>query len=269
VKATSPVRRAAAIVTSVAAMTLTTVLAPAAAHAADSEHYYIEIGGTGLTLPPPQCTTSYDDVNRHLDPASIRPVCYPASAGPFIGSDGSLGDALTALTKANVDSSVKTATHAVTAPNYDSSVNQGYQNALSVAEETYHQHPNARLTITGYSQGAQIADEVLQTIANGTDIPSSQVDGMLYADPMQPDTGIWAKAPKGWSALGFTSPGPGPAEFKGIPVERFCIYGDPICDARSPLNIPGYFTLHPTYPNPGGIITQTLPNDGGDGPQWK
>ncbi|MDH6124843.1 PE-PPE domain-containing protein [Kitasatospora sp. GP82] len=247
-KATSLIRRVTAVAASAAAMTLTTVLAPTAAHAAGAQHYYIEIGGTGATLPAPRCTSSYDAVNSQLPAGSYVPVCYPATAGPFIGTGG-----------LHLDS--------ITAPSFDSSVQQGYQNALKVAEDTYHAHPNARLTITGYSQGGQVADEVLQTIANGTDIPSSQVDGMLYADPMQRDTGIWAEIPKGLSALGFTSPGAGPVNFGSIPVERFCIHTDGVCDATSPMGIVGYFQLHPTYP--ANVIPQSLAQDGGNGIIWK
>lgn len=237
-----------------------TVAASTAAQADPINHYYIEIGGTGATPPPPQCTHSYDAVNNALPPGSDAiSVCYPATAGPFIGTNGPIVDLQTL--QVHPDS--------IGAPNYDSSVQQGYQNALKVAEDTHQAYPDARITITGYSQGAQAADEVLQTIANGgTDIPRSQVDGMLYADPMQPGTGVGTLLPRGVGALGFTSPGAGPAEFQGIPVERFCIHGDPVCDA-SLQNAPGYFSLHPLYPNAGNVISQTLAHDGGDGIQWR
>ncbi|MEU9455844.1 PE-PPE domain-containing protein [Streptomyces sp. NPDC048277] len=237
---------------------------PAAAHAADAEHYYIEIGGTGPTASTPDCpttTSSYNEGNKTLPPGSTAIlVCYPATAGPFIGTTGSLLDLTT----------LQFHPEALTAPNYDSSVQQGYQEALRVAEDTHRDHPDATITISGYSQGAQAADQVLQTIAGGgTGIPFSQVDGMLYADPMQPGTGLAAQIPKGWGVPGFTSAGAGPAEFNGIPVARYCIHGDPICDA-SLLNAGGYFKLHPLYPTAGNVITQTLATEhGGDGIKWR
>lgn len=261
---TSRIARVVRTAAVAAAMSAGTAVAfPSAAHAADAEHYYIEIGGTGPTSHVPECattTTSYDNANNalQLGDHAIK-VCYPATAGPFIGPNGPLVD-LTNL-QFHPDSA--------TAPNYDSSVQQGYQEGLRVAEGTHRDHPEATITITGYSQGAQAADEVLRTIANGgTSIPLSQVDGMLYADPMQPGTGFTAQVPKGWGVPGFTSPGAGPAEFNGIPVTRYCIHGDPVCDA-SLLNAPGYFSLHPKYPEAGNVIAQTLADHGGDGIQWR
>ncbi|MGG2460964.1 PE-PPE domain-containing protein [Streptomyces sp. RGM 3693] len=233
------VSRAAAVCASAAAMALGTVMAPAA-HADAPEHYYIEIGGTGNALPADQgCTRDYQAANAQLDGVPV-PVCYPATAGPFIGG--------------------------LTAPNYDASANEGYQRAMEKVDEVHRDHPDALLTITGYSQGAQIADQVLQTLVNRPDIPNSQVNGMLYADPMQPGTGFAARIPKGVGALGFTSPGAGPDNFGGIPVRRFCIHTDGVCDATSLESVGGYFTLHPTYP--ANYIPQTLKDNGRNGIQW-
>lgn len=211
-------------------------------------HYYIELGGTGASAPAPLCTTSYLSANLFLNGGIAVPVCYPASAGPVENGQGGLD---------------------LGAPSYDQSAAEGYQNLLNAVESTYHAHTDARLTIVGYSQGAQAADLVLQTIANGgTDIPRLQVDGMLYADPMQPGTGVGAVVPKGTSVLGLTSPGAGPVSFNGIPVARFCIHTDGICDATTLLSPLGYITEHPKYPEPGNIMTQTIAHDGADGIFW-
>lgn len=261
---TSRVARAVRTAAITAALAAGTAVAfPAAAHAADAEHYYIEIGGTGATAPTAGCpttTSSYNVGNETLPPGSTAIlVCYPATAGPFIGTSGPLLDGLTPHPDA------------LTAPNYDTSVRKGYDEALRVAKQTHTDHPDATITITGYSQGAQAADQVLQTIANGgTGIPRSQVDGMLYADPMQPGTGLATVIPKGWGIPGnFTSAGAGPAEFNGIPVARYCIHGDPICEA-SLLNASGYIERHPLYVQPGNVIAQTLATEhGGDGIKWR
>ncbi|MEU9112317.1 PE-PPE domain-containing protein [Streptomyces sp. NPDC048483] len=227
------------------------VVAPAVAQADDVHHYYLEVGGTGAAADEADgCTTSYGFANQHLDEGDqVVPVCYPASAGPWAGSKQFSPD--------------------INAPSYDASVEVGYKNLLAAAEETHRRDPNARLTIVGYSQGAQVADVVLQKIANNeTGVPRSQVNGMLYADPMQPGTGAAARVPKGVSAFGFTSPGAGPEEFPGVPVERFCIRGDGVCDATSLESILGYFTKHGNYPKDGNAMTRTIANDGGNGITW-
>ncbi|MFE6685768.1 PE-PPE domain-containing protein [Streptomyces sp. NPDC057743] len=259
---TSRTARAVRTAAMAAALTAGTAVAfPSAAHAAGAEHYYIEIGGTGPTDSGPGCPTiskSYNTANDrlHLGSSAVE-VCYPATAGPLIGVHGGL-----------VEPPLKFNPDALTAPAYDASVQLGYQKGLQAAEDTHRAHPGARLTITGYSQGAQAADEVLQKIASGsTGIPRNQVDGMLYADPMQPDTGLFARLPKGLGIPGLASVGaPGPVKFNGIPVKRYCIIGDPVCDLRAVTNAPGYFNLHWKYPD--SVIPKNLNQSGQDGVQW-
>ncbi|MEV0368910.1 PE-PPE domain-containing protein [Streptomyces sp. NPDC050636] len=225
-----------------------TAVAPTVAHADTVHHYYLEVGGTGSAADAPDCTSTYAIANKHLNGGIPVPVCYPASAGPWLNGH-------------NVPD--------VNAPSFDASVREGYRNLLATAEDTYRRDPGARFTIVGYSQGAQVADQVLQTIAKGgTDIPRSQVNGMLYSDPMQPDTGIWARVPQGWSALGFTSTGAGPAKFDGVPVQRFCIRTDLACDATSLQSVPGFLNQHPKYWQDGNVMAQTIGHDGGDGVVW-
>lgn len=183
-------------------------LVPGAARADAAPHrYYIEIGGTGSAADAPGCTTTYGFANRHLDGGTPVPVCYPASAGPWLNGRN---------------------TPDLTAPSYDSSVAQGYANLLAAVEETHRKDPTARLTIVGYSQGAQAADAVLEAIATGTTgVPRELVNGMLYADPKQPGTGMWAKVPRGVGVLGFTPTGPGPEKFPRCP-------GRPLLHPRRP-----------------------------------
>ncbi|GAA2686228.1 PE-PPE domain-containing protein [Streptomyces lunalinharesii] len=218
------------------------------AHAAPVHHYYLEIGGTGSAAPAPACTSTFAFANKHLNGGIPVPVCYPASAGPWLNGHNAPD---------------------IGAPSYDASVQEGYRNLLAAAEQTYHRDPHARFTIVGYSQGAQAADQVLRTIADGrTEIPRSQVNGMLYADPMQPGTGVWARVPQGWSALGFTSTGAAPAKYDGVPVRRFCIRTDLACDATSIQSVPGFLNQHPKYWQDGNVMTQTIGHDGGDGITW-
>ncbi|MEV5239693.1 PE-PPE domain-containing protein [Streptomyces cinnamoneus] len=241
-------KKAVGAVGAVAAMVAVTAIAPTVAHADPVHHYYLEVGGTGSAAPSPDCTSTFAIANKHLNGGIPVPVCYPASAGPWLNGR-------------NVPD--------VTAPSFDASVREGYRNLLTTAQETHRRDPAARLTIVGYSQGAHVADLVLQKIAEGdTGIPRSQVNGMLYADPLQPGTGIWSLLPKGWSALGFTSPGAGPAKFNGIPVQRFCIRTDGVCDATSLRSVAGFLNQHPKYWQEGNVIAQTIGHDGGDGVVW-
>ncbi|MGV9557467.1 PE-PPE domain-containing protein [Streptomyces sp. NPDC003522] len=236
---------------------LTTVLAAAAAltptvaHAEEApHHYYIELGGTGAAADAPGCTITFGYANRHLDGGTPVPVCYPASAGPWLNGRN---------------------TPDLFAASYDSSVAQGYTNLLAAVEKTHREDPAARLTIVGYSQGAQAADAVLETIASGTTgIPRELVNGMLYADPKQPGTGLWAKVPRGVGALGLTSTGPGPERFAGIPVARFCIRGDLACDATTPVAAFDFFLTgtHGRYVLDGNVMTRTIARDGLDGIFW-
>ncbi|MEU7137500.1 PE-PPE domain-containing protein [Streptomyces sp. NPDC046261] len=231
-----------------ATMVALTAITPAAAHADPVRHYYLEIGGTGSAAPAPDCTSTFAIANKHLNGGIPVPVCYPASAGPWLNGR-------------NVPD--------LTAPSFDVSVREGYRNLLAAAEETHRRDPNARLTIVGYSQGAHVADLVLQTIAKGdTGIPRSQVNGKLYADPLQPGTGIWAQLPKGWSAFGFTSPGAGPVKFDGIPVQRYCIRTDGVCDATSLKSIGGFLKQHPKYWQEGNVIAKTIGQEAGEGIFW-
>ncbi|HEY9411745.1 MAG TPA: PE-PPE domain-containing protein [Jiangellaceae bacterium] len=248
-----------------AAVMMIAVGAPSAA--ADPEgqnHYYIEVGGTGSALPHPDCTSTYQAVNERLRAQGDIPVpvCYAASFWPFIGSDN--------------------AQPAPFAPTYDESVQDGWRNGngdpmpsgvaetLRVATETHRNDPSARITIVGYSQGADVADRVLEKIANNeTEIPRELVNGKLYADPRQPETGLWRFLPVGTHVpvIRLTSPGLGPVDFPGMEVERHCIQTDGICDATTLEGIGGYFVQHPRYQEPGGIIDRTI-DTGGNGVVW-
>jgi PE-PPE domain len=250
-KHTGPARRLKAVLAAAAlALTGAAITPTAAAHAEPAHTYYIEIGGTGSSTDAPTCTTTFLSANQHLDPHDVVPVCYPASGGPFVGSHNEMP--------------------APFATGFGDSADQGYRNALVALENTYRADPAAHFTIAGYSQGAWVADLLLQSVsANGTAVPRSQVDGMLYSDPMQPDTGLWHLAPKG-TLIPFVaySPGTGPQDFPGVPVRRFCIKTDGVCDATTLDAVGGLVAQHPRYFQPGSIIETTLRDHGGSGTTW-
>ncbi|WP_203663518.1 PE-PPE domain-containing protein [Actinocatenispora rupis] len=243
-------RRVGALVASAVAVVAAVGTWAGPSYAAGSDHYYIEAGGTGsVPVDGKGCTVTYGYANRRLDGGIAVPVCYPASGGPFVGPHNEMPD--------------------LSATGFDESVRLGYKAMLAAVEETHRAHPDATITIVGYSQGAWVGDLVLQTLASGaTDVPKKQVNGMLYADPMQPGTGLWATVPKGVGLAGVTSPGPGPETFDGIHVRRFCIHTDGVCDATSLRSIEGLLANHPRYPQENGILPQTIAADGGDGIRW-
>lgn len=238
---------AAAVATAAAALAVVTGVQVAQADA--TTRYYVEIGGTGASAAAPDCTRTYGYANQHLGDGIAVPICYPASFGPLQGGDGSIP--------------------APNAPRYDDSVKQGVEETLRKIGEIHRDDPGARITVVGYSQGADVGDRVLEKIAGGeTDIPAEIMSGKLYADPRQPDTGIWAKIPAGTSIEGITSPGAGPAEFPGMQVERHCITKDGVCDATSLDSFRGYFQDHPKYPAENGIIPSTITADAANGVVW-
>lgn len=234
-----------------------------------ANHYYLEISGTGAGDPRGcngRATTdyvgNYGFANQHLNGGIPVGVCYPATIGPFLGNGYKPDPA---------------------APPLDYSVTVGVTNTLKALEEQYRKDPGARFTIVGFSQGAEVGDIALQKIAHGaTGVPKSHIDGMLYGDPMQPGTGVWSNTfPKGFSVpfAGITSPGAGPAGFPGVPVKRFCIRTDGICDGpalrpdvssaqATVQSIVGFFQQHGRYPLDGGVIVKTIANDGGNGIFW-
>ncbi|MGH8794798.1 MAG: PE-PPE domain-containing protein [Stackebrandtia sp.] len=214
-----------------------------------SNHYYVEVGGTGSAVEAPECTSTYRAANEHLNGGIAVPVCYPASVGPFVGSDNSMP--------------------APDAPSYDDSVKVGYDNLLQTITDTHRNDPGAHITVVGFSQGADVANRVLETVSKGeTEVPREQVSGKLYADPRQPGTGFWSLVPAGTSVVGATSPGAGPAEFPGMNVEQHCIKTDGVCDATTIESFGGYFVQHPLYPQAGGIVEQTIAQEGGNGVVW-
>ncbi|MBV6702921.1 PE-PPE domain-containing protein [Kitasatospora aureofaciens] len=245
-------RRLKAVLASTALALTGAAVVPTAAHADTAHHYYIEIGGTGSSLDAPRCTSTFDAANQHLNGGIAIPVCYLASGGPFVGSHNEMPAPLFT-------------------PSFGDSVNQGYWNAKAALEKAYQDDPTAHFTIAGYSQGAWVGDLLLQSIANnGTAVPREQVDGMLYADPMQPGTGFWHLVPQG-TLIPFVaySPGTGPENFPGgVPVQRFCIKTDGVCDATSLDSFSGFLNQHPRYFQPGSVIDSTLANTGGNGTTW-
>ena len=135
------------------------------------------------------------------------------------------------------------------------SVQIGRRNAIEVIRANY--KPDATYVVVGYSQGAIVANLVLEDLADGRvpGVDTSRFRAKLYSDPMQPagpaGAGIGAVVPAGAGVpfTGWVSPGVGRSDFGGIPYIRYCIETDGICHFDAPFGegIGGYFAQHTCY----------------------
>jgi hypothetical protein len=138
----------------------------------------------------------------------------------------------------------------------DRSVAIGHESARRVVQDSFNENPGGRFTIVGYSQGAIVANKVLNDIADGRlAVDKSRFSAKLYADPMQPagppGRGISAILPEGFGLpsplSGYVSFGPGRADFGGIPFIRYCIVSDGVCHFDTIEALGGYFAQHQCY----------------------
>lgn len=162
---------------------------------------------------------------------------------------------------------------------YDDDVQRGISATNDAIAEYQRNCPDKPVVVTGYSQGARIAGDVLNQIgtsteskvvdgvtyykvvdADGTEywIDRSQLSGELYADPRRdgPESGRGIEQSMIGVIPGLTMSGKRPGGFGTIPVTSYCYQGDPICDLPDPLHDPfgafdglvGYFNKHGYYP---------------------
>lgn len=222
-----------AIGAAVAALAATAIGWSSLAHADGAGRYFILIGGT---CDPD--ANAYNGIDlRGGTPIKVN---YPASGNP-------------------------TCSPAETP--YDASVAEGHRKARETLQRAYDADNGGHFTVVGYSQGAHVANLVLNDVADGKlGVPKSQVDGSLYGDPMHPQTGIGAVVPQGASAFGFTSPGPGRTDFGGMAVERYCIETDGVCHFNTVEGPGGYFVQHPCYP--AKVMPETLADEVKHGDHW-
>ncbi|GEE01965.1 hypothetical protein nbrc107696_24110 [Gordonia spumicola] len=145
---------------------------------------------------------------------------------------------------------------------YDDDVALG-KAATEHAISAYQQRcPGKPIVVSGYSQGARVAGDVLSDVANGRQkgapITAKGLSGELYSDPRRvgrPDSTGVENALIGLIP-GLTMSGPRDGGFGTIPVKQVCTEGDGICDVPDPLYDPigaadaflGYFLKHGYYP---------------------
>jgi len=173
--------------------------------------------------------TVYDKSNAAL-PAGVdfQQVPYSASIAPYPGDTVSMDD----------------------------SVAEGIAN-LDQAVRSYHaQCPGARLTLSGYSEGAIVAGDELNKLSQEDGIPHDRINGVLYGDPRRPGV---AGGPGGIETnLPTVVPGitmKGPRGFGDIAVQELCNENDGICNSENPITnllgfangVAGYFLGDHTY----------------------
>lgn len=174
--------------------------------------------------------------------ASAQPACSPDVTVAVDGTGGDTGT-LEALQPGSVHVATPLQiwplpTHTLT---YNESVRQGTADTIAVLEQTRTACPDSHVTLTGYSQGARIAGDVLEARPDLADA------GVLVSDPRRVGSGIETQLP-GVPFMG--------ADFQGerepfvMPVTSQCIAGDPICDLNMSTPIDsalGYFEKHGSY----------------------
>jgi len=227
-----------AVVATFVAGFLSATTAPAYA---EDAHYYILIGGT--------CDGKATVYNLDWLQGGIpRVVDYPAGAAGAPNCDQTP---------------------------MDQSVAIGHDRARQVVQDAYRENQNAEFTVVGYSQGAIVANMVLNDIADDNlGVDKSKFSAKLFADPVQPagpaGTGISAAIPQGAGLPspfgGYVSFGPGRPDFAGVRSIRYCIQTDGICDFDPIQAAGGYLAQHWCYqwprPTDGRSIMQDTIADG-------
>ncbi|WP_446665298.1 cutinase family protein [Flexivirga sp. B27] len=104
----------------------------------------------------------------------------------------------------------------------------------------YHQAcPNAKIAFMGYSFGALVAGNVVESLAHKNVIPHDQMNAVLYGDPRRAPH---AKGVEGMAGGVLTmlpnlptADAPGPRDFKDVDVSEVCNQNDVICNAANPF----------------------------------
>lgn len=120
--------------------------------------------------------------------------------------------------------------------------------------------PGKPVVVSGYSQGARIAGDVLSDVGNGRSqgIEAEGVSGELYSDPRRDgrDGSNGVENSLLTFMPGMTMSGPRSGGFGAVPVTQVCAEGDGVCDVPDPQADPlgaadsllGYFLKHGYYP---------------------
>ena len=175
-----------------------------------------EVGGT--TDPT---AAGYKHVNETLPQGfAATPIHYPAQLRP-LPEAGTTHEAEYTL---------------------DESAAIGEANLRAAIDEFHAACPGSHLLLTGISQGALVAGNVLGDLAHQDKIPHGQIDGVLYADPRRKPAhgfagGLMTNLPTFLDGLTMQ----GPRGFGDIAVHQICYQNDGVCKSDNPItNLPAF-----------------------------
>ncbi|GAA4616057.1 cutinase family protein [Saccharopolyspora hordei] len=120
----------------------------------------------------------------------------------------------------------------------DESVAQGAAELERAVRDFHAGCSGSRLVLAGYSEGALVAGEVLQTLARDGSIPHEQVNGVLYGNPRRAfgDGGIGGVAGGIETNVPTILPGVtmrGGHDFGDLAVHEICNVNDGICNSNN------------------------------------
>lgn len=122
-------------------------------------------------------------------------------------------------------------------------LNQAVSKAVPSLEHeavAYHQQcPNAKIAFMGYSFGALVAGNAVESLAHKSVIPHNQMNAVLYGDPRRAPHAKGIEGPAGGVLTMLpnlpTIDAPGPRDFKDVDVSEVCNENDVICNAANPF----------------------------------
>jgi hypothetical protein len=187
-----------------------------AAGAACADTMVFEVGGT--TDPT---AAGYNHVNETLPQGfAATPIHYPAQLRP-LPEAGTTHEAEYTL---------------------DESAAIGEANLRAAVHEFHAACPGSHLLLTGISQGALVAGNVLGELAHQDEIPHDKIDGVLYADPRRKPAngfagGLMTNLPTFLDGLTMQ----GPRGFGDLAVHQICYQNDGVCKSDNPItNLPAF-----------------------------
>ncbi|GGB38525.1 hypothetical protein GCM10011492_31610 [Flexivirga endophytica] len=99
--------------------------------------------------------------------------------------------------------------------------------------------PNAKIAFLGYSFGALVAGNVVESLAHKSVIPHNQLNAVLYGDPRRAPHAKGIEGPAGGVLTMLpnlpTIDAPGPRDFQDVDVSEVCNQNDVICNAANPF----------------------------------
>lgn len=122
----------------------------------------------------------------------------------------------------------------------DDTVKRAVPSLEKEAVDYHRKCPNAKIAFHGYSFGALIAGNVVESLAKKQVIPHKQINAVLYGDPRRAPQNKGAEGRAGGvltmipNLPGITAPGP--RDFGDIDVSEVCNQNDLICNMANPIS---------------------------------